>query len=133
MPQVPVVSNGPGCSCRSFADSGWEGGEHAAHYLHLAAFPCEKCNGPVIAGWFGTRHDHITKEDEIRKIGAICLACGFKPEVMVEPSAGYRFRPLQWEWVIKERAQAADAGEDLLSAELSEDADTLGSPGRNPY
>jgi hypothetical protein len=87
MPQVPVVSNGPGCSCRSFADSGWEGGEHAAHYLHLAAFPCEKCNGPVIAGWFGTRHDHITKEDEIQEIGAICLACGFRPEVMVEPSA----------------------------------------------
>ena len=50
--------------------------ETATHYLHLTAFPCQKCNGPVIAGSLGTRHDNITQETDIRLVGAICIACG---------------------------------------------------------
>lgn len=126
MSAVPVVTHDPGCSCLSFAGAEWAGTEHATHYLHLSAFPCEKCCGPVVAGWLGTRHDHITQEDEIRGVGAVCLACGFRPEIMIEPLAGHRFRPVEWEWVIKNQAPPADLGEDALAAELSQDADTVG-------
>jgi len=125
MSEVPVVTRAPGCSCHSFANTDWAEGKHLTHYLHLAAFPCEKCSGPVISGWFGTRHDLITKEDEIRGIGTVCLACGFRPEIMVEPLAGHRFHPVEWEWVIKRPTQPADPGDDALAAELSQDADTV--------
>jgi hypothetical protein len=40
-----------------------EGAERATHHLHLVAFPCEKCNGPVILGWIGTREDDIIQRD----------------------------------------------------------------------
>ena len=126
MSQVPVAGHGSGGSCQSSASTEWAGKEQAAHYLHLSAFPCEKCSGPVVAGWFGTRHDHISKETEIQQVGAVCLACGFRPQIMVEPLAGHRFRPVKWEWVIQEQAQPADPGDDTLAAELSQDADTVG-------
>jgi hypothetical protein len=124
MAEVPVVSGGPGYSCRSFAGTEWEGAEHVIHYLHLSASPCEKCHGPVVAGWLGTRHGQISKETRIREIGAACLACGFRPEVMVEPLVGHRFGPVEWKWVIRE--QPVDPNGDALAAELSQDADTVG-------
>lgn len=123
MAQVPVVNGGPGCSCQSFAGTG-------RHYLHLSACPCEKCCGPVVAGWLGTRQGPISKETWIREIGAICLACGFRPEAMVESLVGHHFRPVEWEWVIQE--QPSDPGDDTLAAELSQDADTVAINGRRP-
>jgi hypothetical protein len=102
------------------------------HYLHLSAFPCEKCNGPVIAGSLGTRRDDISQETDIRKIGAACIACGFSPEKMVEPAVDHRFRPVEWKWAIKPHLQArqesspADSSDDPLSVELSQDADFNG-------
>jgi len=45
------------------------------HYLHLAAFTCDACNGPVIAGSFATRETEIERETDIREIGAVCLLC----------------------------------------------------------
>jgi len=50
--------------------------ETATHYLHLTAFPCQECNGPVIAGSLGTRHDNITQETDIRLVGAIVSRAG---------------------------------------------------------
>src|SRR5580765_1557142 len=64
--------------------------ETATHYLHLSAFRCEKCNGPVIAGSLGTRLDDISQETDIRKIGAVCIACRFRPEIIAEQS--------HWRW-----------------------------------
>jgi hypothetical protein len=46
------------------------------HYLHLAAFDCAACNGPVISGSIATRETEIQREVGIRQVGAICLACG---------------------------------------------------------
>ena len=112
MSEVPVVTHDPGCSRLSFSGNDWPETEHATHYLHLSAFPCEKCSGPVVAGWLGARRDHISKEDGIREIGAVCLACGFRPKIMVEPLAGHRFRPVEWEWMIKNQAQPAQPGDD---------------------
>lgn len=95
---------------------------HAKHYLHLYAFPCDKCNGPVVVGSLGTREDDISNETAVSEIGAVCLACGVRPETMIEPLAGHRFRPVEWEWVIRKQA-AADSAGDSLTTELSQDAD----------
>jgi hypothetical protein len=97
--------------------------ETVTHYLHLSAFPCEKCNGPVIAGSLGTRHDIITQETDIRPIGAICLACGFRPEIVLEPSKDHRFRPVEWHWAIKDLTRIVVSADDPLAAEPSQDAD----------
>jgi hypothetical protein len=128
MTEVPIVSCGSGYSCRSFAGTEWAA-ERVTHYLHLSASPCEKCRGPVVAGWLGTRHGRISKETRIREIGAACLACGFRPEVMVEPLVGHRFGPVEWKWEIRE--QPVDPNGDALAAELSQDADTVGINGRS--
>ena len=89
------------------------------YYLHLSAFPCEKCNGPVVAGSLGTRHDHISKETDIRNIGAACIACGFRPEFMVEPAVEHRFRPVEWKWTIKDQPRPAGPGRLPIPADLS--------------
>lgn len=93
------------------------------HFLHLSAFPCEKCNGPVILGWLGTRCDDISRETNISNVGAACIACGFRPETLLEPSVGHRFRPVEWKWAIKGHEQPAGSSEPLRT-ELQE-ADKL--------
>lgn len=97
--------------------------EHSTHYLHIYAFPCDKCNGPVIVGSLGTREDHLSKETAITDIGAVCLACGCRPERIIGPSVGHSFRPVEWEWPIQP-AGTANVGADPLAAELSQDADS---------
>lgn len=87
--------------------------ETKTHYLHLSAFPCEKCSGPVILGSLGTRLDDISQETDIRKVGAACIACGFRPETMLEPSVGHRFRPVEWKWAIKDHEKPARSSEPL--------------------
>jgi hypothetical protein len=96
----------------------------AKHYLHLYAFPCDKCNGPVVVGSLGTREDDISKETAISVIGAICLACGCRPETIVEPLVGHSFRPMEWKWAVGKQPAAADPGGGSLETELSQDADT---------
>ena len=95
----------------------------AKHYLHLYAFPCDKCSGPVVVGSLGTREDDISKETAISVIGAVCLACGCRPETIVEPLVGHGFRPVEWEWAVGKQPDVADPG-GALETELSQDADT---------
>jgi hypothetical protein len=102
---------------------------HAQVYLHLYAFPCDNCNGPVVVGSLGTKEDDISKETAIKGIGAICLACGSRPETMIAPLAGHTFRPLEWEWEIRKQPAESDSGGDSLVVELSQDADV---EDRNP-
>jgi hypothetical protein len=114
MSQAPVVSDGPVVQARAMPPMTWNGtlvgaAETATHYLHLSAFPCEKCNGPVIVGSLGTRHDDISRETDIRRVGAACIACGFRPEIIAEESVDHRFRPVEWKWAIKEHVQPAGA------------------------
>ena len=66
-------------------------------YLHLSAYKCDRCAGPVIAGSLGVRENEISKETEISSVGAICLSCGHRQE---KASAGGRLRyffPIEWE------------------------------------
>src|SRR5438270_5043912 len=124
MSQVPVVADVPLAQARAMPPMTWNGtlaaaAETATHYLHLAAFVCAQCNGPVIAGFMGTRHDDISKETDIRNVGAACLACGFRQEILLEPSAHDRFRPIEWNYVIKNSVQPLSPAE---GPQLEQDA-----------
>jgi hypothetical protein len=118
MSQIPIADDGSMVQAKAMPLMSWNGtlagvAETETQYLHLTAFPCEKCNGPVLAGSFGMRRDGISRETDIRKIGAACIACGFRPELMDEPSVNQHLRPIEWKWAIK--AQAQPAGPSPLS------------------
>jgi hypothetical protein len=130
MSKISLASDGSRASARR-TWAGISDTARAKHYLHLYAFPCEKCNGPVVVGSLGTREDDISKETAISVIGAVCLACGCRPETMIEPLAGHSFRPVEWEWAVGKQPDAADSGGDSLATELSQDAD-IGVVTREP-
>ncbi len=48
------------------------------HYLHLSAYSCDNCGGPVVAGSIAVRENEISKETDVREVGAICLSCGHR-------------------------------------------------------
>lgn len=66
-------------------------------YLHLSAFRCDRCRGPVVAGWVGTRENVISKETDIRQVGAMCIACGHRQENATEPERSRHLMPMEWE------------------------------------
>ena len=106
MSKVPELSDDPVVNARTMPPMTWNGVlvcplETATHYLHLTAFPCQKCNGPVIVGSLGTRHDNITQETDIRAVRAICIACATRPEAILPSSVDQGFRPVEWPWAIK--------------------------------
>ncbi len=66
-------------------------------YLHLAAYSCDKCAGPVVAGSTAVRENEISKETDIREVGAICLSCGHRQSGATEPGLTHTFPPTLWE------------------------------------
>jgi hypothetical protein len=63
-------------------------------YLHLSAYPCDVCGGPVVAGAVTVRENEISKESDIRQVGAICLTCGQRQS----SATGVRhLLPIEWE------------------------------------
>jgi hypothetical protein len=66
-------------------------------YLHLSAYFCDNCRGPVIAGSLGVRENEISKETDIREVGALCLSCGHRQHKPAEPGLTREFPPVQWE------------------------------------
>jgi hypothetical protein len=96
---------------------------HPTHFLHLMASPCEKCKGPVVAGWVCKREDHITQETEITGIGTICLSCGSRPDALIDPLGACRFRPVEWEWKVECKPAVPGPDGHLVPTELSRDAD----------
>ncbi len=89
-------------------------------YLHLSAYSCDKCNGPVIAGSLAVRENEISKETDIRQVGALCLSCGHRQQKAAEPSLTRHFPPVQWESVntIDEGHLATAFADALNRAEL---------------
>jgi len=67
------------------------------HYLHVSAYSCDKCGGPVISGSTGVRENEISRETEIRQVGAICLSCGHRQSKAAEPGTTRDFPPVQWD------------------------------------
>ena len=65
-------------------------------YLHLSAYPCDACAGPVIAGWLAVRENEISKETDIRQVGAICLSCGHRQSEATAPARSRHLLPMEW-------------------------------------
>ncbi len=66
-------------------------------YLHLSAYPCDTCAGPVVAGSTAVRENEISKETDIRQVGAICLSCGHRQSAATEPARARHLPPMPWE------------------------------------
>lgn len=65
-------------------------------YLHLSAYPCDACTGPVIAGSLAVRENVISKETDIRQVGAICLSCGHRQAAATAPASARHALPIEW-------------------------------------
>jgi hypothetical protein len=65
-------------------------------YLHLSAYACEECKGPVVSGSLAVRENEISKETEMRRVGAICLACGHRQSKVVGLDTVRKFAPVEW-------------------------------------
>ncbi len=65
-------------------------------YLHISAYPCNECDGPVISAAFGIRESEITREGELAQVGAVCLSCGNKQSKMVNGNIVRQFAPVEW-------------------------------------
>ena len=75
-------------------------------YLHISAYSCDKCEGPVIAGSFGTRETEITREIDLTQVGAICLSCGNKQTEMNDTNIVRQFAPIEWALLKGNRGQS---------------------------
>ena len=85
-------------------------------YLHLAAYSCDTCKGPVVSGWLAVRENEISKETEIRQVGAICLSCGHRQSKRTEPGVTRYFPPVEWESAtLVDVSHLATAFEEMLS------------------
>lgn len=85
-------------------------------YLHLSAYSCDTCKGPVVSGWLAVRENEISKETEIRQVGAICLSCGHRQSKMTEPGITRHFPPVEWESAtLVDVSHLATAFEEMLS------------------
>lgn len=118
-----AVASGGSIVPRTWAGPMAQAEGRARHYLHLMAYPCEQCKGPVVAGWICKREDEKTKEIEVTGMGAICLCCGSRAEAPIDPLPACHFRPVEWEWIsINSQLHLSPTG-DPLPPELSQDAD----------
>jgi hypothetical protein len=65
-------------------------------YLHLSAYPCDTCTAPVIAGTLAVRENEISKETDVRSVGAICLSCGHRQSTATAPARVRHLLPIEW-------------------------------------
>jgi hypothetical protein len=75
-------------------------------YLHLSAYSCDQCAGPVVAGSTAVRENEISKETDIRSVGAICLTCGYRQTNATQPGLTHDFPPTPWEFTKAIKASA---------------------------
>lgn len=65
-------------------------------YLHLSAYACDQCSGPVVSGAVAVRENEISKETDIRQVGAICLTCGKRQSPSTDPGRVRHLLPIEW-------------------------------------
>jgi len=66
-------------------------------YLRLFAYSCDKCTGPVVSGSIAVRENEISRETDIREVGAICLSCGHRQNKATERAYTRHLAPIEWE------------------------------------
>ena len=74
-------------------------------YIHLSAYPCDQCSGPVVAATLAVRENEISKETDFRQVGPICLACGHRQLEVSRPNSTSHFPPARWEPVSAVKVQ----------------------------
>jgi hypothetical protein len=67
------------------------------HYLHLSAYSCDECYGPVVSASVAVRENVISKETDIRQVGAICVSCGHRQPSAAVGAVVRHFSPVEWE------------------------------------
>jgi hypothetical protein len=89
-------------------------------YLHLSAYRCDMCRGPVVTGWLGVRESPISKEVDIRQVGATCISCGHRQEKATEPERTRHVMPMEWgiDDSIDPLRPAADSAETVECADV---------------
>lgn len=65
-------------------------------YLHITAYACDKCKGPVVAGSLGVRETVVSRETEVRLLAGVCLACGNRQARLPDASCVREFLPVDW-------------------------------------
>ncbi len=68
-------------------------------YLHLSAYSCDQCAGPVVAGSIAERENEISQETGLRVVGAICLSCGNRQSHASGSVRTRHFPPMPWDAV----------------------------------
>jgi hypothetical protein len=77
-------------------------------YLHLSAYSCDQCDGPVVAGSLAVRENEISKETDIRALGEMCLSCGHRQHHAGVASFTRHFLPVEWQAIkVPERGDVA--------------------------
>ena len=66
-------------------------------YLHLSVYSCDKCAGPLVNGTLGTRENEISRETDLKWIGAVCLSCGNRQNSAIAGSLIRQFPPVEWQ------------------------------------
>jgi hypothetical protein len=66
-------------------------------YLHVSVHSCNKCQGPVVSASLAVRENVISKETDIRQVGAICLSCGLRDHNANGGVNVRHFPPMEWE------------------------------------
>jgi len=85
-------------------------------YLHLSVYSCDKCSGPVVAGSLAVRENEISKETDIKQVGAICLSCGHRQSEMTGLGIPQQFPPVEWEQQrLSDVSHLATAFEEMLN------------------
>jgi len=85
-------------------------------YLHLSAYSCDNCSGPVVAGSVAVRENEISRETDIKQVGAICLSCGHRQSKMTKLGMPRQFPPVEWEQPVpSDASHLATALEEVLT------------------
>ena len=85
-------------------------------YLHLSAYSCDRCSGPVVAGSLAVRENEISKETDIKQVGAICLSCGHRQSQITGLGVAQHFPPVEWKkQVLSDVSHLATASEEMLN------------------
>ena len=66
-------------------------------YLHLSAYSCDGCQGPVVSASLAVRENAISKETNVRQVGAICLSCGHRQQNATGTATVRHILPMEWE------------------------------------
>ena len=69
-------------------------------YLHLYAYPCDSCSGPVVVGSVAVRENEISRETGVKAVGAICLSCGRRPDKPADPARIRHFPTAGWDQIV---------------------------------